>query len=202
MLIANILSFLLHPVFMPLVGLFILFNSGIYGVEIPHQYKFNIYFITFLCDVLLPLTIIPLFIYFTHIQNTTLTERKQRLAPLLLTAICLLIGYYMVARYSPIQVVNLFLFASCIVVFAVFIISLFWKISIHMAGIGGITALIIIISVAFKSDMTILLSLAIFISGIIASVRLALKAHTPAQLAVGYVAGFLIVSIFLAQLFI
>ena len=70
------------------------------------------------------------------------------------------------------------------------------------AGIGGITALIIIISVAFKSDMTLLLSLAIFISGIIASVRLALKAHTPAQLAVGYAVGFLIVSIFLAQLFI
>jgi hypothetical protein len=202
MLLANILSSLLHPVFMPLIGLFIVFNSGIYGIEVPAQFRHFVYLITFLCDVLFPVTMVPVFIYFRNFQHVTLDERRQRLIPLFLTSICLFIGYYLVARFSPIRIINLFLFSSCMVVFIVFIISMFWKISIHMAGIGGITALIAILSISYKTDMTIVLCSAIILSGIIASIRLALKAHSPAQLLAGYAVGFITVGIFLIQTFI
>jgi membrane-associated phospholipid phosphatase len=88
------------------------------------------------------------------------------------------------------------------VVFIVLIISMFWKISIHMAGIGGITALIIILSVVYRTDMTLLLCIALLLSGIIASIRLALKAHSPAQLLAGYIVGIMTVGVFLIQPFL
>ncbi len=197
MKIANILSFILHPVFMPLLGLFIVFNSGIYGIEIPVQFKKYVYLITLLCDVLIPLTLIPIFIYLRQIQQISLEKKKERLVPLFLTMICLLIGYYLVAKFSPIKIINLFLLASSVIVFLIFIISIFWKISIHMAGIGGITALIGVISLTYKTDMTIVLCAAILLTGIIASTRLALEAHSPLQLLAGYSVGLFTVGGFL-----
>jgi hypothetical protein len=202
MLIAQIVSYILHPVIMPLVGLLIVFNSGVYGMEVPSEFKRYIYLITFLCDVLFPLTMIPVLIYFRNIQHVTMNERPQRLFPLFLTTLCLFMGYYLVAKFSPIQLVNLFLFASCLVVLLMMIFSIFWKISIHMAGIGGITALILILSFIYKTDLTIILCIALLFSGIIASARMALKAHTPWELVFGYAVGLVTVGVFLALPFL
>jgi membrane-associated phospholipid phosphatase len=193
MLIANILSFILHPAFMPLVGLLIVFNSGVYGVEVPSEFRRYVYLITFLCDILFPLTMIPVLMYFHSIRQASIDDRRERLIPLFITSLCLFIGYYLVAKFSPIQLVNLFLFASCLVVVIILMISIFWKVSIHMAGIGGITALILILSFIYKTDLTIILCVAVLISGIIASARLALNAHSPVQLIGGYLIGLLTV---------
>jgi hypothetical protein len=80
------------------------------------------------------------------------------------------------------------------------IISLFWKISLHSAGIGGITGLIIILSVAYSIDMTFFLSAAILISGLIITIRLVLNTHTVLQLVAGYVLGALAVIGLMLQL--
>jgi hypothetical protein len=194
---AKILSSLLHPIFMPLLGLFIVFNSGIYGMEVPGQFKKFVYLITLLCDVMIPLTLIPVFIYFRQIKQISMEEKRERLIPLFLTMVCLFIGYYLVAKFSPIKIINLFLLASGVIALLILIISIFWKISIHMAGIGGITALITLLSLSNGMDMTIILCLVILFTGIIASARLALNAHSPLQLLAGYAVGMITVGGFL-----
>ncbi len=198
--IANVVSFLLHPVFMPLIGLYIIFNSGIYGIEVPVEFTKFVYLITLLCDVLVPLTFIPVFIYLRQTQQITLEDRKERLIPLFVASISLFFGYYLVVRFSPIKILNLFLLACCVVVTIILLISVFWKISIHMAGIGGITALIAILSVSYKLDLTIILCIAILLSGLIASARLALNAHSPLQLLAGYGVGLFTVGLLLLLL--
>ncbi len=198
--IANIFSYLFHPILMSLIGIFIIFNAGIYISDIPDEYKRFIYTIVFLCNVLIPLTLIPALYLLKNIQHITLNERRERLIPLFFSTICFYLGYYLVSRISTIRLIDIFLFSGVIVVMAIMIVSIFWKISIHMAGLGGITGLILMLSFTYTLDMTFFLALVVFISGIVASARLALHAHSPMQLIAGYLAGLLIVSGLLLQL--
>jgi hypothetical protein len=174
---------------MPLFGLIIIFHSGVYAIDIPVEYKRFVYSAILLCDVLLPLSIIPGLIYFRRIKNYTLDVRRERLIPLFFTTICFYIGYYFVSKMAPVRLINLFLFSSTVVVLVILFISLFWKISIHMAGIGGLTGMIISISFIYGLDTAILLSIVIFIAGLLASSRLALNAHNILQLLAGFFVG-------------
>jgi hypothetical protein len=174
---------------MPFIGLVIILNSGIYSVELPGEFKNYLYLMTALCCLILPLSFLPVLIYFHHVKDITIGERRERLIPLFFTTICYYAGYYFISRFSPVKVINLFLLSSTLVVMLMLIVSLFWKISIHSAGIGGITGLIVILSLTYSIDMTFFLSTAILVSGIIFTARLALNTHTLLQLIAGYLVG-------------
>ncbi len=189
MRLATITSYLFHPVFMPLIGLLIILNSGIYSVELPGEFKSYLYLMTGLCTLVLPLSFLPVLIYFQYVKEITIGERRERLIPLFFTTICFYAGYYFVSRFSPVKVINLFLLSSTLVVMLLLIISLVWKISIHSAGIGGIMGLIFILSVSYSVDMTFFMSAAILISGIIITARLVLNTHTLLELLAGYLLG-------------
>lgn len=190
---AKIASYLFHPIIMPLLGLAIILNSGIYSVDLPREFETYLYLMTALCSLVLPLSFLPVLIYFQYVREITLGERRERLIPLFFTTICFYSGYYFISKFSRIEVINLFLLSSTLVVMLMLIISLFWKISIHSAGIGGITGLIIILSLTYSVDMTFFLSAAIFISGLIFTARLLLNTHTILQLVAGYLIGALAV---------
>jgi hypothetical protein len=191
MKLSKILSTFFHPVFMPLFGLVVIFNSGIYESGLPVGYIKFLYIIVFLCNVLLPLSIIPVLIYIKQIQNLEINERSERIIPLFFASMCFYIGYYIVSVHSQSILVNLFMLSTTAVVVVVLLVSLFWKISIHMAGIGGITGLIIILSYVYRADILILLCVVILISGILASARLASSSHSLLQVIAGYLLGLL-----------
>jgi hypothetical protein len=191
MKLSKILSYIFHPVFMPLIGLALIFNSGIYQSEIPVSYIRFMYLIVLLCNILLPVSIIPVLIYLRHIQNSEIDERQERILPLFFATICFYLGYYIVSKYSHSQLINIFMLSMAAIVVSVMIISVFWKISLHMTGIGGITGLIIILSYLYRADIITYLCIAIVLSGIIASVRLASGSHTRLQILAGYLLGLL-----------
>lgn len=200
MRLATITSYLFHPIIMPLTGLIIILNSGIYSVDLPREFETYLYLMTGLCSLILPLSFLPVLIYFQYVKEITLGERRERLIPLFFTTICFYAGYFFISKFSPVKVINLFLLSSTLVVMLILIISLFWKISIHSAGIGGITGLIIILSLTYSVDMTFFLSAAILISGFIFTARLVLNTHTILQLVAGYMVGVIAVIGFMIQL--
>jgi hypothetical protein len=191
MKLSKILSTFFHPVFMPLFGLAVIFNSGIYESGLPVGYIRFLYIIVLLCNVLLPVSIIPVLIYIKQIQNLEINERSERIIPLFFASMCFYIGYYIVSAHSQSMLINLFMLSTTAIVVVVLLVSLFWKISIHMAGIGGITGLIIILSYVFRADILILLCVVILISGILASARLASGSHSLLQVIAGYLLGLL-----------
>ena len=198
--LANIFSYLFQPILMSVLGIFVIFNAGIYITDIPVEYKRFIYTVVFLCNVLIPLTLIPALYLFKQVQNITLDERRERIIPLFFSTICFYLGYYLVSRMAPIKVIEVFLSSGVVVLLILLIVSLFWKISIHMAGVGGLTGLILMLSLIYTLDMTFFLIVVVLISGIVASARLALQVHSPLQIITGYLTGFLVVSGFLLQL--
>jgi hypothetical protein len=197
---AKVISHIFHPILMPLIGLAIIFHSGVYSVVVPIEFKRFVYLVVILCHVLLPLSIIPGLMYFKHIQVYTLDARRERLIPLFFATICFYFGYYFVAKIASVELINIFLFSSWLVILIVLSVSLFWKISIHMAGIGGLTGMILGISLVYRIDATIILSISILVAGLIAASRLRLQSHNIIQLIAGFFIGACIVFGFVLQL--
>lgn len=68
--------------------------------------------------------------------------------------------------------------------------SLYWKISAHSVGIGGVLGTLIAITVKFgESDLVLILALFTFLAGLIMSARLHLNSHTLLQVNVGLLTG-------------
>jgi hypothetical protein len=194
MRLAKVVSCIFHPVLMPLLGVLLIFNSGIYVAEVPFEFKRFVYAMVILCTAVLPLTLLPALYLFKSVGRITLDEKQERIIPLFFTTVCFLMGYFMLARYSPVKLINLFLFSCVVVALVTLLISFFWKISLHMAGIGGLIAMIFVISLTYTVDMTVYLSVALLVAGIIASSRLALQKHSIWQVVAGFLVGFLFVS--------
>lgn len=81
--------------------------------------------------------------------------------------------------------------AASVALFITILISYYWKISAHMVGIGGATGFIIALSLFWGADIKFFLLLAILLSGVVGSSRLALNEHYPLQIYTGYVVGIL-----------
>ena len=69
------------------------------------------------------------------------------------------------------------------------IVTIRWKISMHMTAIGALCGFVFILGMKYLGEVINLLPILILASGILASSRLYLKRHTPAQVYVGYIYG-------------
>ena len=75
--LAKIFSYILHPAFMPLIGIYIIFHSGIYETDVPWEFEKYTYLIVALFSILLPFSILPIFVYWKIISNLELSDRKE-----------------------------------------------------------------------------------------------------------------------------
>jgi len=69
------------------------------------------------------------------------------------------------------------------------LINFEFKISAHMAGIGGVTGLLTGIGIRMNIDMTFLIIIAIAIAGLIGFARLKQNAHKPPEVYLGFLTG-------------
>jgi hypothetical protein len=192
--LASFISYLSHPLLMPMVGLLIISNSGTYAADLDHRFTSFIYLSVFLLTFMIPVTLI-LLIYFTHItKNLQFSERRERIFPLYITLFFYIATYMLIRKLPVSQVYQRFLFSSCLSVLFVLSISYFWKISAHLVGWGGLVGLIIVLSFRFNSDLMLFLIISIIAAGITAFARLKLDEHRPWQVYSGFLVGFLIMT--------
>ena len=105
-------------------------------------------------------------------------------------------AYYLYYCHSP-QWFVMFMVGSAVTVLIMALINLKWKISAHMAGIGGVVALVYQIHVQGLSafDLFWMLCITIMVAGLLGSARLVLNRHDAWQVLAGVVVGFLSVSL-------
>ena len=182
----NILSIVFHPLWMPVLGtLFILFWSGLYITMLPIDVKRAILLIMGFCTVGLP---VALFLFYL-MRRWYISKRRERMLPLICTAIFYFIAYRTLHSIHTPFVIQKFVLASTIAVFLTSIISAFWKISLHGVGIGGVTGVIAAMTTVSPVILPILL-LSIILSGVVGYARISLNAHSPSQYYAGVLLGF------------
>lgn len=174
---------------MPTLGLLVLFNSGTYLQFVPYEYKRVIFLIVIIITGVVPVALMPLLRFKRMITSYTINEKNERRIPLFFTAVFYAINIWYLHRLQVPASIELFYIGVFISVFASWIINLFWKISAHMIGIGGIVGLIIVIIFRFYTQLSLFLIIAIITAGAIGTARLYLKEHNQAQIYTGFFVG-------------
>jgi hypothetical protein len=192
--LAHFFSWLFQPLLMPLVGTIIFLNLPFYAFALlPEKLKWVIIFCNLLFTIVLPGGFILLMRKFKLIRSLGLEERTDRPVPVFLTGIFYAFNLYYLFRfnnYLPL-LYYYFLLAGIFSVLFTLTVSAWWKISMHMTGIGGLCGSLLMASVVWDLDLRYFLALGFLVAGITGTARLRLNVHTPAQIGAGFLAGFL-----------
>jgi hypothetical protein len=191
--IAKIISIIFHPLLMPTYGFALIFFTQNYiSTFIPVNAKFLIIGITFVFTFILPTLNALILLKMGRINSLEMETSKERTIPYISTFMYYLALFYLFysAQFSPVFVILILGAAVCVLL--TLIINFKWKISAHSVGIGGIIGAVMGISIRLMIDLQLIVIVSILISGLIGFARLKLSAHSPAQVYVGYLTGFLV----------
>lgn len=195
--LSKIVSSIFHPLFMPLYGLVILLNAPTFLRYLPVEVKRILLLILIINNVMIPLGLLLFFRYRNYISSYTIEDRNERIMPLLTTSILYCTTSFIIFRFQIPFFLKSFIFATTVVAIVLSMINFWWKISIHSAGAGALTATIFIMSFKMHSWLLWYLIAIILISGIVLAARLRLNSHEPSQVWTGYATGFLGLSLFM-----
>jgi hypothetical protein len=190
--IALVFSYLLHPLIMPTFGILVIFFSNTYLSTIPFEAKKMLVILVVIGTLLLPALMIPLFFIRGMVSDIAIRERRERIIPLFITFIFYTISFFLFIRIPVYRFIHAFLLGSALAVLAALLINFKWKISTHMIGIGGLSSLILVLSLYLNIDMLSLILVSFMACGIVGSSRAFLKAHSFAQIYAGFAVGFLV----------
>jgi len=187
--LAKAVSYIFHPLLMPTFGFLLLVNTGFYFALISDEIKKFILLIVFASTFLLPLISTGLMIFVSRFK-LNLDKSSDRIFPLLSTAVFYYLGYYFLGK-APIYPIYRIILMTCILtIIILLIISTRWKISAHLAGIGGLVGAFLSLSIRLNINSSVLLSTLILVAGLVGSSRIILGKHTPAQVYTGFLLGF------------
>ncbi|WP_417609616.1 hypothetical protein [Owenweeksia hongkongensis] len=188
---AQALSYLLHPAVFPLLGTLAVMQFSPYFI--PSNVLIITLALVFTGTYVLPLAISYLLYKLDVIKSLEMKTAQERRIPYLVGAIC----YYFIATMINVlqlpREAYLFLLASTIIIVLHLMLLRFMKPSAHLGGIAGFTALLFALSLKFQINLLPLIALCIILCGFLASARLYLKAHTPAEIITGFLTGVIVV---------
>lgn len=188
---AKVIAHLFHPIYAPLVSIYLLFQLPIYiNYKYTDGYFIYVYVLFFLNLILAPLLISIYLKRKNYIQSLEMQDVSERTLPYLVSSIFYTLTYFLLLNIQfPVFYLMIFQWAT-ITVLMLFVLSLFkQKISAHMAAWGGICGMLIAVSWVLKIDTTNLLILFVLISGIVGFSRLKLSTHSAVEVAGGFVLG-------------
>ena len=189
MRLSKLISIILHPIFMPILALYLsLKQIPSIGVAITN-YQNYIYLVLIFSTVILPLISILFLIKSGKVSSLEMSNHKERSVPLFRTALWMGLGYYILENilvFSPIIKAELIGAISIILIAS--IISKYWKISLHLLGIGGLVGVLIALEIIY-GNLQHLIIIFILLSGVLAMVRIKEKAHNYTQVYIGFLGG-------------
>ncbi len=196
-LFSKVLSIIFHPMLMPTIGLFLIFSIGSHITYIPLQVKRIVYVTVFASSCLLPISLMPMLLALKQIKTIYMKSKSERVWPMLITGLFFFGGYYFLSLVHAVpSFIMIYISATIITIYASLIITFYWKISIHMVGIGGLAGGLLAFAFMLGIDIHLLISLIFAVAGLVGVARLYLKAHNPAQVYAGFMLGFIFVFTF------
>lgn len=195
--IAKTISFVFSPLLIPTYAMALMLTMTEL-VFVPFKTRIVTLGVVFLLTCIFPLMIIGGMRMFKMVENVSLTEREDRTLPyvwaVLLYTVCIVYLWFVNAPWWVIA----FMCGATLAAIIVTIVNRWWKISAHASAVGGLLALVVMMSThaVFPVVAVVLLTIALTAAGVVGVARLLLQAHTPAQVYAGYANGFACVLLF------
>lgn len=189
--IARIISIIFHPVLIPTIGIFLLMHSGFYFELLLWEAKRFVLLVVFFTTCILPMLSVAV-LSLNPRFDVNMPGNRDRLIPLLSTSVFYYLGFILLRKVQAVPEFKLFMLASVVVIVVLLVVSLKWKISNHMAAIGGLSGTLFALS--FRSGVNPVYSvlIVVLLSGLIGTARLILGKHDLKQLIAGYGLGFIV----------
>jgi len=192
---AQVISYIFHPLFLPLVVTYLCVTAMpeqfVYFKEISRVFSFDILYIRVFANTLLfPLLVVVLGRALGFVSSIYLKSQQDRIIPYVASIIFYFWTFYTFKREGETPpFMNAFFLGIFIAVILSLVANNFVKISMHTVGWGGMIGFFIMLM--FGMDMNVALPLAIIfvISGLVATARMILNAHTTGEIYIGFIVG-------------
>lgn len=182
-----------------LFGILLYAAPGVLGIDaFSMTLRISLWVLIFIGTFAVP----ALLIYYLYrsglVQSLHLDALADRRLPYFLTALVYTFVTYLFAfRMQLVSTVApeiaVLLGSTTLSILLVGLISLYWQISAHSVGIAGVVGAVGGIVVKFgETNLFLLLAGFIVLAGMLASARLKLNAHTPAQIGAGLALGLVV----------
>lgn len=164
---------------------------------LPEQMRFLSAVIIFLITTLPPLVTILFLMRKGKVKDVAINDPKDRPIPYLVTIICYFIAAFFIRKWP--HWLPMFFTGAAFTAIIASLITFKWKISAHVASMGGLTALLIYVGIHHIAVVMIIpwIAVAVFCSGAVGSARVYLGRHTPAQVYAGWALGLIVTYIFM-----
>jgi hypothetical protein len=182
---AGFVTIIFHPLFLVLYGLLLIFTMPDLLVYMPGTIRKVLFTMVLVNNVILPVAILPLL----------LSERSERVVPLMVGALMYFVSAVMIFRFHLPGMIKAFMFASACVVFTAALLNLRWKISVHSMGAGAMVATVLVLSFKMYTGLLWIMAAVFMTAGLVMAARLYLRAHTPAQVYFGFLAGLTVMAL-------
>jgi hypothetical protein len=187
----NCISILFHPLLAIFYAVLILLYPFGFLVARNVELQWISISIVFIYTFVLPTLFILLLRYFKIISSIKLQNRKERLIPYLFTALFYIHVWILLKNITLFEgiMANAFII-SAVIIFVLVVFNFWIKVSAHVLSCCTVLGLILRLSFHYNEIINItVLILCLIVSGLIASSRLYLNAHTIKEVSIASLIG-------------
>lgn len=194
---AEVVSYISHPLFLPTLVTMFIVNAipeyFVYFKEDSIRFAFDkLYFRVGFTTLFLPIFVVMLCKALGFVTSFQLRSQKDRIIPYIACTIFYFWAYFAFKRegHAP-PFFNAFFLGVFIAIVMGMVANTYAKISMHMIGWGGVLGLLLMLMIGMNMNISLVLMVTFLLTGIVATARLVLGAHTPAEIYTGLGMGLL-----------
>ncbi len=184
----KVISYLFHPLFIPVAGTYAYFL--ITPKYSPPEFESGNILPIFILTVIIPIIFFLILKNMGVVASVLMPTAKERKYPYYISlALLLMVVYKIIPNNFTIELHYYFLGLIAAIMSSLLLLFFKFKSSMHLMGMGSLFMFLVCLSVHFEVNIIIALSLFILATGVVASSRLYLNAHSRAEVLIGFLIG-------------
>lgn len=188
---AHLFSYIFHPLFIPVyAAYFLMFIHPYLFAGFSSQQKYWLLLRIAYTMIFFPVITVLLLKGLGFIKSVFLITQQDRIIPYIACGI-FFFWAYLVFRNQPNipSILTAFTFAVFISSSAALMANIYFKISMHAIGMGGVLGLFLVIMQSNTMLMTLPLSIALLLTGLVCTSRLIISDHSAKEIYAGLLLG-------------
>ncbi len=185
----RLITYVFQPILMPTLCMLLVLQLNLFS-NLPTSYTFLALAGTVLFTIILPA--LPIFYMLKKgtVSDFFISKKEERTIPYLFALLNYILWLIFIVKmlHFPIEF-TLIAMGSFLSIIGLVVVNLKWKMSAHMAGVGGLLGSIVAISYLMHINPINVIIASVIITALVAISRVELKAHTPWQIVAGFIWG-------------
>lgn len=187
-LTAKFISTMFTPLCVPLLAFAVLFTFS-YLSLLPISFRIIVLIMVASFTIVLPWFAIMLYRKMNGWTLRQASYRERRVVPYVISIVCYIACLYLMNNLNMPRYLSGIILAGLITEVICITLNIWWKVSTHMAGVGGLAGALVALSLLFDYNPVWWLCFVFIFAGLLGTSRMILRQHTLGQILVGFFVG-------------